>query len=57
MYGIDVSSKDHKAGEHEEKRVAIMKIDKAFEHRINAKRILRKLKIMRIMKHDNVNKT
>ena len=57
MYGFDVSSKDHKAGEYEEKRVAIKKIDKAFEHRIHAKRILRKLKIMRIMKHDNVNKT
>ena len=55
MYGIVVACKDHKSGENEEKLVSIKKIDKAFEHRIHAKRILRMLKIMRIMKHENVD--
>ncbi len=55
MYGIVVASKDHKLGEEEEKLVAIKKIEKAFEYRIHAKRILRRLKIMRILQHDNVN--
>ena len=37
--------------------VAIKKIEKAFEHRLYAKRTLRELKILRLMKHENVFKT
>lgn len=34
--------------------VAIKKIEKAFEHRLYAKRTLRELKILRLIKHENV---
>lgn len=34
--------------------VAIKKIEKTFEHRLYAKRTLRELKILRLMKHENV---
>ena len=43
---------DHVSGEH----VAIKKIERAFEHSIFAKRILRELKILRLLDHDNVIK-
>ena len=51
-----MACKDHKSGEQEAKLVAIKKIEKAFEHRIFAKRTLRELKILRILKHENVHK-
>jgi serine/threonine protein kinase len=35
--------------------VAIKKIEKAFDHRLYAKRTLRELKILRLIKHENVN--
>jgi mitogen-activated protein kinase 1/3 len=35
--------------------VAIKKIEKAFDHRLYAKRTLRELKILRLLKHENVN--
>ena len=34
--------------------VAIKKIERAFEHRLYAKRTLRELKILRLIKHENV---
>lgn len=34
--------------------VAIKKIEKTFEHRLYAKRTLRELKILRLIKHENV---
>lgn len=34
--------------------VAIKKIEKTFEHRLYAKRTLRELKILRLMRHDNI---
>jgi serine/threonine protein kinase len=34
--------------------VAIKKIDKAFEHKIFAKRTLRELRLLKLMKHDNI---
>lgn len=34
--------------------MAIKKIERAFEHRLYAKRTLRELKILRLMKHENV---
>ena len=41
---------------HNPKRglIAIKKIERAFEHRLYAKRTLRELKILRLMKHENV---
>lgn len=49
-YGIVVSAKDNITGE----RVAIKKIEKAFDHATFAKRTLRELKIMRLLAHENV---
>lgn len=34
--------------------VAIKKIDKVFEHKIFAKRILRELTLLRLLKHENI---
>lgn len=34
--------------------VAIKKIEKAFEHKIYAKRTLRELKVLRLLQHDNI---
>jgi serine/threonine protein kinase len=34
--------------------IAIKKIEKAFEHKIFAKRTLRELRILRLLKHENV---
>lgn len=49
-YGVVVSARDTKTNQ----RVAIKKIEKAFEHATFAKRTLRELKIMRLMKHENI---
>lgn len=49
-YGVVVAAKDGQTN----KMVAIKKIQKAFEHKIFAKRTLRELKILRMLKHDNV---
>lgn len=49
-YGVVVAAKDGISGE----MIAIKKIQKAFEHKIFAKRTLRELKILRLLKHDNV---
>lgn len=51
-YGVVVSAFDTRA----QKRVAIKKIEKAFEHPVYAKRTLRELKIMRLMRHENILK-
>jgi hypothetical protein len=34
--------------------VAIKKIDKAFEHKIFAKRTLRELRLLKLLKHENI---
>lgn len=49
-YGVVVAAKDSRTN----KMVAIKKIQKAFEHKIFAKRTLRELKILRVLKHDNI---
>jgi len=49
-YGVVVAAKDTRNG----KMIAIKKIQKAFEHKIFAKRTLRELKILRLLKHDNI---
>jgi len=49
-YGVVVSALDTVTGE----RVAIKKIEKAFEHSTFTKRTLRELKILRLLQHENV---
>jgi serine/threonine protein kinase len=51
-YGVVVAAEDTRTG----KMVAIKKIQKAFEHKIFAKRTLRELKLLRLLSHDNVLK-
>jgi serine/threonine protein kinase len=53
-YGIVVAAKDKNATKKEKSHVAIKKIEKAFEHKIFTKRTLRELKILRLLKHENV---
>jgi serine/threonine protein kinase len=49
-YGIVVSAYDKVT----KQKVAIKKIEKAFEHSTFTKRTLRELKILRLLKHDNI---
>ncbi|CAG9331548.1 unnamed protein product [Blepharisma stoltei] len=49
-YGVVVSARDTLTGQ----RVAIKKIEKAFEHSTFTKRTLRELKILRLLEHDNI---
>ena len=49
-----VAAKDKTVEDEEDNLLAIKKIEKAFEHRIFTKRTLRELKILRLMKHENV---
>jgi len=53
-YGVVVAAKDKTASKKEKSYVAIKKIEKAFEHKIFTKRTLRELKIMRLLRHENV---
>ncbi len=52
-YGVVVSAED-KFETDENKEIAIKKIDNIFEHNIYAKRCLRELKILRLLKHGNI---
>jgi serine/threonine protein kinase len=52
-YGLVVAAKNKLTNE----MVAVKKIEKAFEHRIFAKRTLRELICQRLLKHDNVPKS
>jgi mitogen-activated protein kinase 1/3 len=49
-YGHVFSAKDKKTG----KSVAIKKIHKAFEDVIDAKRVLREIKILKFFEHENI---
>lgn len=51
-YGTVVSAFDTKKGR--EKEVAIKKIERTFEHPLYAKRTLREIKILRLLRHENV---
>ena len=53
-YGIVVAAKDLASDDPENELVAIKKIERAFEHAIFTKRTLRELKIMRLLRHENV---
>ena len=50
-YGIVVAAKDKEAHTEGRDLVAIKKIDKAFEHKIFAKRTLRELRLLKLLKH------
>jgi len=53
-YGVVVAALDTSNPNEEENIVAIKKIEKAFEHKVFSQRTLRELKIMRLLKHENV---
>lgn len=50
-YGLVVAARNKISNE----LVAVKKIEKAYDHRIFAKRTLRELRCQRLLKHDNVN--
>jgi serine/threonine protein kinase len=49
-YGVVAGSVDQR----DKSSVAVKKIEKAFEHSIYAKRTLRELKLLRLLKHENI---
>lgn len=49
-----VAAKDKEAKTEGKDLVAIKKIDKAFEHKIFAKRTLRELRLLKLLKHENI---
>lgn len=51
-----IQAEDKAAKAEKDRHVAIKKIERAFEHRLYAKRTLRELKILRLIKHENVKK-
>ena len=53
-YGIVVAAKDKEAKTEVKDLVAIKKIDKAFEHKIFAKRTLRELRLLKLLKQENI---
>ncbi|RYG69926.1 hypothetical protein EON64_01485 [archaeon] len=50
-YGVVISAQDKKSGQ----KVAIKKIARAFEDPVDAKRILREIKLMKQFSHENVS--
>ncbi|CAD8071893.1 unnamed protein product [Paramecium sonneborni] len=53
-YGCVIQADDKNAKTEKDRQVAIKKIERAFEHRLYAKRTLRELKILRLMRHENI---
>lgn len=51
---IVVAAKDRKSIIDPERLLAIKKIDKAFAHKLFAKSTLRELRILRLLKHENI---
>lgn len=45
---------DCETQDEENKYLAIKKIERAFEHKMYTRKILRELKILRLLKHENV---
>lgn len=50
-YGIVVAAKDKLPNKLGKQLVAIKKIDKAFQHKIFAKRTLRQLRLLKLLPH------
>lgn len=48
-------AEDKEAQDEENKLLAIKKIERAFEHKMYARKILRELRILRLLKHENVS--
>jgi serine/threonine protein kinase len=53
-YGIVVAARDKTLPDGENNLIAIKKIEKAFDHKVFTKRTLRELKILRLLKHENI---
>jgi len=53
-YGLVVAAKNKATPKGQPSLLAIKKIEKAFEHRIFAKRTLRELRILRLLHHENI---
>ena len=51
-----VAATDTLAAKEEDKMIAIKKVDQTFEHSTFAKRMLRELKILRLLNHENIIK-
>ena len=49
-----VAAKDKESKTEGKDLVAIKKIDKAFEHKIFEKRTLRELRLLKLLKHENI---
>lgn len=49
-----VAARDKEMKDKERNLVAIKKIDKAFEHKIFTKRTLRELRLLKLLKHENI---
>ncbi len=49
-----MAAKDKEAKTEGKDLVAIKKIDKAFEHKIFAKRTLRELRLLKLLRHENI---
>lgn len=54
-YGCVIQAEDKTCKNEKDRHVAIKKIERAFEHRLYAKRTLRELKILRLIRHENVH--
>lgn len=55
MSAIDKESKEEVTEENPDaNKVAMKKIERAFEHELFSKRTLRELKILRLLDHENV---
>ena len=53
-YAIVAAARDKLAKDKSREIVAIKKIEMAFEHKIFAKRTLRELKLLRLLRHENI---
>lgn len=49
-----VAAQDKQSKDPENNLIAIKKIEKAFEHKIFTKRTLREMKVLRLLKHENI---
>jgi hypothetical protein len=54
-YGVVMLTEDTSEENEKDRYVALKKIEKAFEHRVFTKRTLRELKILRLLRHENVS--
>ena len=52
--GMIFCAEDAETDSEENKYIAVKKIEKAFEHKMYSRKILRELKILRLLKHENV---